>query len=47
MAFTSGNNTFSGALSGSGTLTLNLPASTILTLQGDCSGFHRDAGRHQ
>jgi autotransporter-associated beta strand protein len=36
----SGSNTFSGALSGSGPLTLALTNSNILwTLQGDCSGF--------
>jgi len=39
LAFTSGSNTFSGALSGSGPLTLNLPANSLLTLQGDASGF--------
>ena len=39
MAVTSGNNTFSGALSGPGRLTLNLPANSVLTVQGDCSGF--------
>ncbi len=39
MAVTSGNNTFSGALSGPGPLTLNLPANSVLTLQGNCPGF--------
>ena len=39
LAVTSGNNTFSGALAGSDSLTLVLPAGTFLTLQGDCSGF--------
>ncbi|MGD1020376.1 MAG: glycosyl hydrolase family 28 protein, partial [Verrucomicrobiia bacterium] len=39
LAFTGGDNTLSGALNGAGALTLSLPASTILTLQGDCSGF--------
>jgi autotransporter-associated beta strand protein len=39
MAVTSGNNTFSGALSGPGRLTLNLPANSVLTVQGNCSGF--------
>jgi autotransporter-associated beta strand protein len=39
LAFTSGNNTLNGALNGTSTLTLGLPLSTILSLQGDCSGF--------
>ena len=39
LAVTAGNNSFSGVLSGPGPLTLNLPASTTLTLQGDCSSF--------
>ena len=39
LAVTAGNNSFSGRLSGPGPLTLNLPTSTTLTLQGDCSGF--------
>ena len=47
VAVTSGNNTFSGALTGSESLTLALPASTFLTLQGDCSGFARHTCRHQ
>ena len=38
LAMTSGSNLFSGALLGSGPLTLNLPGSQ-LTLQGDSSGF--------
>ncbi|HVM60492.1 MAG TPA: pectinesterase family protein [Verrucomicrobiae bacterium] len=36
---TSGANTLSGALAGSDSLTVNLPAGTILALEGDCSGF--------
>ena len=40
LAVTSGTNTFSGALSGTGPLTVALTNSNImLTLQGDCSGF--------
>ena len=39
LGFTSGNNLYKGALSGSGALTLNLPASTVLTLQGNSSGY--------
>ncbi|HUI08405.1 MAG TPA: glycosyl hydrolase family 28 protein [Verrucomicrobiae bacterium] len=39
VAFTSGNNTLNGALSGSGALTLSLPSSTVLTLQGDSSSY--------
>ncbi|MGA2138961.1 MAG: fibronectin type III domain-containing protein [Verrucomicrobiia bacterium] len=39
LSFTSGTNTYSGALSGSGTLTLNLPGSSALTLSGNSSGF--------
>jgi len=39
LAFTGGDNDLTGSLDGSGALTLSLPASTILFLQGDCSGF--------
>ena len=39
LAVTSGNNALNGALSGSGPLTLNVPASTLLTLRADSSGF--------
>jgi polygalacturonase len=39
LAVTSGSNTFSGALSGSGPLTFNLPGSSVLTLRGNSSGF--------
>src|SRR5579859_2971935 len=39
LAFASGNNALGGPLSGSGSLTLNLPASTVLTLAGNNSGF--------
>ncbi|MGA2241784.1 MAG: glycosyl hydrolase family 28 protein [Verrucomicrobiota bacterium] len=39
LAMTSGNNSFSGAFLGSGPLALSLPAGSLLTLQGDSSGF--------
>jgi hypothetical protein len=39
LAMTSGNNSFSGALLGSGPLALSLPASSSLTLLGDSTGF--------
>jgi autotransporter-associated beta strand protein len=39
LAFTGGSNTFSGALSGFGPLTLTVPDSSLLTLQGNLSGF--------
>lgn len=39
LAVSSGNNTLNGALSGLGALTVNLPATTRLALQGDSSGF--------
>jgi hypothetical protein len=39
LAITSGSNTFSGALGGSGSLTLNLPASSVLSLRGNSGGF--------
>lgn len=39
LAVSSGNNILNGALSGLGALTLNLPATTRLALQGDSSGF--------
>ena len=39
MAVTSGSNTFRGVFSGSGSLTLNVPASTVLTLRGNSAGF--------
>ncbi len=39
LALTSGSNTFKGVFSGSGALTLNLPANSQLTLRGDSLGF--------
>ena len=39
LAVTSGSNTFRGAFSGSGSLTLNVPASNVLTLRGNSAGF--------
>lgn len=39
LSFTNGTNLLSGSLTGSGPLTLNLPASTLLTLRGDSSNF--------
>ncbi|HUI08209.1 MAG TPA: glycosyl hydrolase family 28 protein [Verrucomicrobiae bacterium] len=39
LAFTSGNNVYKGVLSNSGPLVLNLPASTVLTLQGNSSPY--------
>ncbi len=39
LAFTSGSNTFSGTLSGSGPLTFKLPGSSVLTLRGNNSGY--------
>jgi polygalacturonase len=40
LAMTIGSNTFNGSLSGSGALTLNLPASSRLILRTDSSGFN-------
>ena len=39
LAFASGSNTFSGVPSGSGPLTINLPANSLLTVQSNWSGF--------
>jgi polygalacturonase len=39
LVFNAGNNTLNGVLSGDGPLTLDLPTSSVLTLQSDSSGF--------
>jgi autotransporter-associated beta strand protein len=39
LAVTSGTNVYGGALSGTGPLVLNLPGSSVLTLQGSTAGF--------
>ena len=39
LGFTSGTNSFSGALTGSGSLALTLPANSLLTLPNDSSAF--------
>ncbi|MGD0016619.1 MAG: glycosyl hydrolase family 28 protein [Verrucomicrobiia bacterium] len=39
LSFTNGSNSLNGALSGAGSLTVNLPSNSSLTLRGDGSGF--------
>jgi len=39
LSFTSGTNSLGGLLTGPGTLTVSLPGNTVLSLQGDASGF--------
>jgi len=39
LSFTNGTNSLGGLLAGPGTLTVSLPGTTLLSLQGDASGF--------